>query len=127
MLKNKRSQNLLSGTIIFVIMNALFFGIMLIFISQAGTGADALEKIYSRQVALAVDNMKPGTEVQLYLPKLFDMADANKLKTPVLSVDYNSCQITVRSDAGDGNSYYCFGKINSIIIDISNKTITLKS
>ena len=122
----KKSQ-VLSGTVIFLILNALFLGIMLIFVSQAGTGADALEKIYSRQIALAADSLRPGTEIQLYLPKLFDMADKNQLKESILAIDYDSCRITVKADAGTGNSYFCFNKLSSVSIDDSNKIIIIKT
>ena len=125
-LTTKRSQ-LLSGTIIFFVLNALFFGIVLLFISQAGTGANAIEKIYSKQIALAVDDLRPGTEIEFYLPKLFDMADKNQLKEPVLSVDYDSCRITVKATSGSGNSHNCFNKISSISIDPLNSVIIIKT
>ena len=130
-LKNKRAQDLLTGTVMFIVLNVAFFGLMLLFVTNVGTNAATLEKIYSRQIALTIDNMRPGTETTLYLPKLFDAAEKNKFTQEVVDLSVlEEGKITVRVAKGDGNSFYYFTKplgSGSLIINSNDKTITIKT
>jgi hypothetical protein len=125
----KKSQNMLTGAIGFIIINILIFVILLLFIARFGTTDAAIEKAYSRQIALAVDDMISGTEISIYLPDLFDAAAKNKYSGEIVIPDYNENKITVKVSYGEGNSYYYFTKLpsGSISIDRNNKKVIVKT
>ncbi|MEK6882691.1 MAG: hypothetical protein AABY22_23920 [Nanoarchaeota archaeon] len=66
--KSKKSQGFLTENIIFIILNVIFFSLMFLFLARVGTDTSTIEKVYVRQIALAIDEMKPGTEIILFLP-----------------------------------------------------------
>ena len=106
LLKSKRSQDLLTGTIMFLILNVLFFGIMILFVSTTGSGDDLLEKKEVRRIILAIDEMRPGTELIIHAGEVYDAAAKNNFKGEIFSVDYESSILTVRVSSGEGQSYY---------------------
>jgi len=127
--KNKKSQDSIAGTIVFIIVAAVFFGILLLFISQIGTGAGTLEKIYSREIAVAIDSMRPGTEITFYLPDLFDKAKANNFNGNIIFPNYENGTITIRAVEGAGNSYSYYTKLEpgSVSFNREKKIITINS
>lgn len=126
---NKKSQDTIAGTVVFTIVAAVFFGIMILFVSQIGTGAGTLEKIYSREIAVAIDSMRTGTEITFYLPKLFDNAKENNFNGNIIFPDYENGTITIKAASGEGQSYMYYTKLEpgSISFNRDLKTITIKS
>ena len=107
--QNRKSQSTLTGTILIIILNALIFAGALLVLSRAGAGADIIEKIYSRQIALTIDNLRPGTEITMYLPEVFDNAKKNNFKGNIFSIDFEKSIVTVAVADGGGQSFG-FGK-----------------
>lgn len=129
LLLSKRSQDILAGNTIFIILTIIFVSLLLLFLARLGTGADIIEKISVRQIALTIDSMKPGTEAVLYLPRLFNLAKENGVLNEVLSVDYETGKLAVHAASGTGNSFYFLNKlkIGSVEINENDKTITIKT
>ena len=128
-MKNKKAQNLLTGTVMFLILNIAFFGIMFAFVSQTGIGAGAKEQVYAKKICLAIDQIKPGTEIILDMSEPYNLAMKNNIGDNIVIVDYAKSKVTVRLSSGDGYSYYYFTKLNpgSILFDTESKTLAIKS
>ncbi len=108
LLKNKKSQDLLTGTMMFLILNVIFFGVMIILSAWAGSGAAMIEKKEARRIALAIDEMKPGTELSIYLGDIYTAAKKNHFEEASIIIDTSTNTVTVNITAGKGHSYKYF-------------------
>ena len=129
LIKFKKSQTPLAETVIFVILNVIFLGIMVTSIAIAGTQAYIVEKTYARSIALAIDNLKPGTEFESFMPDLFDAAEKNKFTGKIVDINYLEGIVTVRVSNHEGQSFRFFTQLKdgSFGIDTSKKIITIKT
>ena len=127
LIKNKKADDPSSEGVIFIVLVALFIGIVIVLISRAGTGSDTVEKVYARQIALVIDNLRPGTTAVLYLPELFDNADKNKFTGNIFNIDFENQIITIKTAEGDGNGFHYFNEIKSgrFSFDSAKKTVTI--
>jgi len=75
---NKRGSDVLHSVIIFFILNLVFFAALIFFVSWASGGTIAIEKKYAEQIALIIDQAKPGTSIDIYIPEVYDFADRNR-------------------------------------------------
>lgn len=116
---DKKATGFFAGTIMFLILNIVFFAALLLFIARAGTGADIVEETYSKQIALVIDNMKPGIEISMPLTDLYKKARANNIENPLI-IDTSTNRVIVRVAAGAGYEHYYFTKLNSENIVIND-------
>jgi len=72
-LGNKRGDSLIYETVIFIVLNIIFFTIMFLFVGRATSGAGFLEQTYAKQIALTIDQARPGMTI------IFSMQDAVNL------------------------------------------------
>lgn len=64
----KRSDEQLPlETVIFIILNLVFAATLLYFVAKAGGGAMLMEEKYAKQIALMMDNAKPGMQINIPL------------------------------------------------------------
>lgn len=113
----------------FVILNVVFLSFLIIFLTMAMTGNGLNEKIYAKKICLAIDSMKPGTEIALYLPKLFDIAQRNNFNGEIVSIDYSKGTINVKVADDEGYTFNYFTKLDagSFSIDANKQTIYVKT
>jgi len=124
-MKSKKSQNLITGVIMFLILNIIFFSIMFIFVGTVGTTGGFVEKEYSRKIALAIDKFVPGTEVSVDIRDLYAYARSNHYAGNIVIMDYSANRVTVKLKNGDGSSFYYFVKLNSGAVSIDEKKMEL--
>jgi len=126
-LKNKKAIDLPSELVIFLVIVGIFAGILLIAVSRTGTGADIVEKVYARQIALVIDNLRIGTSVTLYLPELFDNANKNKFEGEIFNIDFDKQTVTIKTEEGEGKSFAYFNKIEpgQFSANLNEETITI--
>jgi len=72
MRKGDKKGELLVGNIIFIVLNLMFLTILMLFISQQGSGLIVLEQSYAKQIALVFDSAKPGMDVFLDFEQGFE-------------------------------------------------------
>ncbi|MEM3121984.1 MAG: hypothetical protein QXH60_00895 [Candidatus Pacearchaeota archaeon] len=72
LLKNKKGVDLIHETIIFLILNLMFFLALFVVVYRSGTGISLYEQFYSKELALLIDKSKSGTEITL------DVSDIEK-------------------------------------------------
>ncbi len=111
-MQNKKGETtLLVENIIFLVLNMLFFAILIAFIVQQSSGAALLEQTYSKKVALLVDQAKPGMIIKLNLEEGMNVAAKDKIApTAILTVQDNF--IKVKLADGGGQEYHFFNDVD---------------
>lgn len=117
---------MLSSVVIFLILNIVFFVAMLLFIAWAGTGVTVKEQIYAKQIALLIDQAKPGTTMTMDISELYKIAEKNKYNGRIFDINYEENKITVKLIEGKGYSYYYFTHLESGSVSIEEQNKLLK-
>src|SRR3990167_9089783 len=63
---NKKGLDLMHSTIIFIVLNLIFFLAMFAFVARTGSNAAIYEQIYAKEIALAIDQARPGTTISIF-------------------------------------------------------------
>jgi hypothetical protein len=124
-MESKKSQNLITGVVMFLILNVAFFSIMFIFVGSVGTTGNFIEKEYARKIALSIDKFAPGTEVSVDMSELYSYAKNNNYAGSIVTMDYVNSRIIVKTNEGEGSSFYYFNKLNSGAVSIDEKKMEL--
>lgn len=77
-LSSKKGDTLILEPVLFITLNTLFFVVMLLFVWRASSGAIVYEQAYAKQIALAIDDAKPGTIAYLNMQEAIDLAKSSK-------------------------------------------------
>lgn len=108
-LKDKRGIDVLNNTLVFLLLNVIFFAIMFGFVARAGSGATVVEQVYAKQIALIIDQAKPGTNININIEEVYELADKNKFsRQNVIKIDNEKNKVYVQVDKGRGYSYNFF-------------------
>lgn len=105
----KKADSIITGEVIFIILNIVFFACMFFFVSKSATGEKIYEEMYAKKVALAIENSRPGIEMSIMLDKLYEFADANNIqRKEALKIDSEKNLVIVRLKKGEGIKYQFF-------------------
>ena len=108
----------------FIIITVAFTALLLLFIGRIGSGATIQEQVYAKQIALIIDSAKPGTNVTLYVPQMYGLAEKNKVLDMVSTTPDN--KLVVKLAQGKGYSFFYFYPVHSGMIELNSKENTLK-
>jgi len=98
--RNKKGVDLMHSTIIFLLLNMMFFGIMFGVVYKAGNNAAFFEQIYSKQIALLIDNSKPGTILSINLNSIEKILEKEKVSpSEVFSIKDNKIIVKITKGA----------------------------
>jgi len=118
---NKRgAENLVTGTVIFLILNLLFFIVLLVFVQSAGSNYSVHEQTYAKQVALLIDNAKPGMVVLVNIEELTKLAKENRKevdKIVRLNQDESKVIVSLKGDRGYSYKYFSDANVDLKITD----------
>lgn len=118
---NKRGE-ILTENIIFIILNLIFFTILIFFIISRTGSAALLEEEYAKQIALMIDAAKPGMIFHLNAEELIDKAEKEGFSRDIISVGKNIVTVKLRSKGG--YSYSFFNDVDvSVFQDTSSRPI----
>ena len=78
LLNSKRGDTLITETVIFIVLNLLFFAVMLIFVARSASGAVIYEQAYAKQIALMIDDAKAEMTIFLDMENAIDIARKSK-------------------------------------------------
>jgi len=117
-MRKKRGEILIEN-IIFIILNLVFFGILVLFLINQGSGSIFLEKFYAKQVALLIDSSSPGTVMKLNMEEPMKVAEKNGITFDQI-VKINGTEVTVSLKDKSSYSYSFFNdvKINKYTEDV---------
>lgn len=110
----KAEETFLHGTVIFIILNVVFFAVLFIFVAVKGTSAPVYEQAYAKQIALFIDSAKSGTNLTLDLSEPYKIARKNNKFSDLVKIDAEKKQVRVKlADKGEG---YSFNYYNGAVI-----------
>jgi hypothetical protein len=112
-LKNKRG-NILTQNIIFIVLNLIFFAILVIFLFSKTGSAAVLEEKYAKQIALIIDAAEPGMIISLNMEDAIKIAEKEKQDLDnIVSVRDNVVTVQLRE-----KEYYSYSFFNDIDVSI---------
>lgn len=121
----KRAEAELLETIVFIILNLIFFIIMIAFVYNSGTQTFVHEQSYAKQIAILIDNARPDMVVMMNIEEILPIADKNnKNINNVFSVDEKTNEIKVNLKNTGGYSYKYFSD-NSVKLSVQNKWLLI--
>jgi hypothetical protein len=105
----KKRGNILTENIIFIVLNLVFFTILILFLFSRMGDAAVLEEKYAKQIALIIDSAKPGMEISLNMEDAVEKANDKEWKGKIVSISDNI--VTVKLTDGGGYSYSFFNNV----------------
>jgi hypothetical protein len=109
---NKRGEagdTLITETVLFIILNLIFFSALFYFVYSAGNSALVYEQVYAKGIATAIDSAKPETVIIFGLERIEKIIKSEKLNLDkVFSIDDKKHIILVTLGKGGGYSYKFF-------------------
>lgn len=106
---NKRGEILVEH-VIFIILNLIFLGIMIVFLTNQSSGSIILEEVYSKQIALLIDSSRPGMVMELNMKELYkECKKKNCDFSKIINVSNN--HVTVKLTDKGGYNYHFFNNV----------------
>lgn len=103
--KNKKG-NILIENILFLILNLIFLSILILFvISKSGNIADMEEK-QAKQIAMIINNAKPGMEFQINMKAEKEKAEKEKYTGNLIFIQDNIVTVKLREKGGYSYSFF---------------------
>lgn len=128
MLKNKKASQPLWETLIFFILNIIFFCALLFFVLRSASGDAIVEENYAKTIALTIDSMKPNSEVWLSLNMLYEVSDKNKFdRNQVISFDLKNHVVNVKVSKSSGYTFHYFSELKEINKQEGGTILVLKT
>jgi len=125
-LKNKRANELLSPTIIRIIIYLIFFSIFFYFLHNASNSAYVYEQIYAKQIALLIDGSNPKTKITLNFSKAIEIAEKNNLnkESELVTIKDNKIFVKLSNNGGYSLQHFTNNDVN-LLRDENNLIILI--
>ena len=132
-MKRKRGgTNLLLPEIMFILLNLIFFSIIIAFVYISSTGALLYNQAHAKQIALVLDNANPNTMVVIDFENALKIAKKNKVDfSSVVEVNTIGNYVVVRLGGKGGYKQVYFSDFsvvsriegNNLILEIGEKEV----
>ena len=110
--KNKEGEILIEN-VIFIVLNLIFLGVLVVFLIQQGSGIVLLEKPTAKQVALLIDSAKPGMIMEIDFTQGKKLAEKNKVPVgDAIKIDNANNLVIIRLSERSGQEYHFFNDIS---------------
>lgn len=119
-LNSKHGTQILTESIVFLILNIFFFSAVLFFVWHSTSQSSVIEETYAKKLGLMIDEMKAGTEVNFSINDLYDVMEKNKFYDFPIHVENST--ITVKVIAGKGYTFRFFSSVVPVISINQNQT-----
>lgn len=106
-----KKAEILTGNLIFIILNLLFFSILFVFIISKAGDSSSLEEAYAKKIALLIDSSKPGTKISIDMASAIDKKDKD-YSGKVVFISGNVVTVQLREKGG-----YSYSFFNDVEID----------
>jgi hypothetical protein len=124
---NKNAQ-LPAENIVFLVVNIFIFAALLIFVWRSLSETSAIEETTAKKIALVIDGMMPGMEVNISIKELDSITEKNNFKDFPVRIINN--KVNVRASSGEGYSFQFFSNLTPVISfnkNDPNKILTIKT
>ncbi|MBU0907278.1 MAG: hypothetical protein KKD18_06170 [Nanoarchaeota archaeon] len=127
MLLNKKGERLITGTVIFVILNLTVIIVLIVAVSRSGSGASLSEEAYAKQIALLIDAAKPGTTLNIDITEIYLLARDNNIN-PNVFISCETNEVYVRAAPGQGYRFNFFTELKQcdFTIDNAKRRLTIR-
>lgn len=103
---NNRGEILIEN-VIFILLNAIFLFILILFLIKQGQGAIVLEQIYAKEIALLIDSAKPEMLIKFDMEKGLKIAEKNGMDfEDIVRIDGNLVRVKLSQDSGYTYSFF---------------------
>ena len=111
-MRNKKGDILMEN-LIFIILNVVFLGILILFLINQGNGVIFLERSSAKQISLLIDSASPNSILKLNFEKALEMAEENGIsKGEVIKIDNEKNTVTVSLKEESYYTYHFFNEVN---------------
>lgn len=105
--KNKKGESILKESVMFLILNLIYFSILISFLISQGNGVIVLEQAYAKNIAILIDASKPVMEMTLDMSEAFDLAEKNGLNPKeIVKINENTVAVKLSKDSGYSYSFF---------------------
>ena len=109
---DKRGSNILTENIMFIVLNIVFLGILMLFLfSKMGSAAE-LEEMHAKQIALLLDSAKEGMTISIDMSEALDKKEESFSKNKVVLINENVVTVKLRENGGYSYSFFSDVKID---------------
>jgi hypothetical protein len=92
---NKKGADLAFPIIIFLVLNIIFFTMMMLFVQRVSSNALVYEEAYSKKIGLMLNRAEPGMNLTIDVTELVEVALKNGIK-----LNETSTLITINTEEG---------------------------
>jgi len=111
-MKNKKGE-MLHETVIFVILNIIFFVVMMLFINLQSSSIHLMEEEHAKQIALLIDSSRPDTNINVFMGEFFARAEKNKInRVNSVIIDNEKNLVIVKGSEDSSFEYGFFNDVN---------------
>jgi hypothetical protein len=104
--KKGEAEGVIYPTVIFVVLNIMFFSILLLFVFRSSGGAVVYEQAYAKQISLIIDSAKPIMEIKLNMEEAMKLAEENKINfEDVVKIEDNLVTVKLSERGGYSCSF----------------------
>ena len=115
---NKKAD-LLHENLIFIVLNVIFFVMMILFVQMKGSAIHIAEEETAKQIAIIIDVAKPGTDLEINLKDFFEKAEAKGMKRDKsVRIDNEKNLVVVK---GSEDSFYDYSYFNDVNVKFNFK------
>src|SRR3989344_2259185 len=117
-----KKGNLLTGEVIFLVLNIVFISILIIFVLSRTNSSAFLEEQYAKEIALMIDSSKPGMILHLNMEDAISKAESNSIAAADI-VKITGNVVTIKLKEKGQYSYSFFNNVSaekSNYLDTSN-------
>lgn len=119
LLKSKRADEPLMNQLIFFIIIIAFAVIMMAFVVRFGTQSSIKEEVYAKQIALAIDKARAGTNIVMDVSSIYKDGRKNNFENGLITIDNNYKKVTIHLSSGKGY-YFGFFSSNPVVWNIDD-------
>lgn len=104
----------LTEQIIFILLNLVFFAMLIYFVINSSSGAFVSEQFYAKRIGLLIDSAKPGTAISLDVTDAYNIAKKNELNVnSVFRIDKDKIIVQLSS-----SRVYAYQFFNNVDVEI---------
>ncbi|MBM3247597.1 hypothetical protein FJZ17_03620 [Candidatus Pacearchaeota archaeon] len=120
-MKNKKAGTTLLEQVIFYVLNVFFVLSLMLFVNNVSSGSLITEERYAKTFGLTIDSLKEGTEVNISLIELYNLANKNKYLGEVVIIKDNLVRVQVSKAGGYEFQFITLANKISYEVDKSKK------
>jgi hypothetical protein len=117
----KRGMNLSLFTVIFLVLNLIFFSMMFYYVSKSSNGALVYEQIYSKEISMVLDSLSPGDEVIIDFSEPYSVAKEHKTIQKLITIDSKNKQLIVSLSSRGGYATKYFSNYKFVLEELFNE------